>query len=109
MPCRTQKPASRSQVVTRVVTSRESGVRCRDGPPRRQTRLVALFDPEHTDHAIAHSWFANRREEGWAPCPITEKGGWQRLAPSPRTFAQTRGGIARLFPARHTMRRLQTR
>jgi len=36
--------------------------------------LVALFDPDHVHHEIAHDWFANHREEGWATCPVTENG-----------------------------------
>ncbi|MGE3275776.1 MAG: TA system VapC family ribonuclease toxin [Vicinamibacterales bacterium] len=34
--------------------------------------LVALFDPEHVHHEIAHDWFADRRAEGWSTCPVTE-------------------------------------
>lgn len=36
--------------------------------------LVALFDPQHIHHDIAHDWFAAHRDEGWATCPITENG-----------------------------------
>ena len=36
--------------------------------------LVALFDPDHVHHDIAHDWFADRREFGWATCPLTENG-----------------------------------
>lgn len=36
--------------------------------------LVALFDPEHVHHEIAHDWFADQRESGWATCPLTENG-----------------------------------
>ena len=36
--------------------------------------LVALFDPSHVHHTAAHDWFADRGEEGWATCPITENG-----------------------------------
>ncbi len=36
--------------------------------------LVALFDPNHVHHEIAHDWFADQREAGWATCPITENG-----------------------------------
>jgi uncharacterized protein len=36
--------------------------------------LVALFDPEHVHHLIAHDWLADNRERGWASCPITENG-----------------------------------
>ena len=34
--------------------------------------LVALFDPNHVHHEIAHSWFAGNRARGWATCPLTE-------------------------------------
>ncbi len=36
--------------------------------------LVALFDPEHVHHELAHDWFADNRACGWATCPITEAG-----------------------------------
>ena len=36
--------------------------------------LVALFDPDHVHHEIAHDWFADHRAEGWASCPITQNG-----------------------------------
>jgi len=36
--------------------------------------LVALFFPEHVHHEIAHDWFADHRQQGWATCPITENG-----------------------------------
>ena len=36
--------------------------------------LVALFDPEHVHHDLAHDWFADQRTHGWATCPITENG-----------------------------------
>lgn len=36
--------------------------------------LVALFDPDHVHHDLAHDWFADNRERGWATCPITENG-----------------------------------
>ena len=36
--------------------------------------LIALFDPAHIHHDMAHSWFGSNREEGWATCPITENG-----------------------------------
>ncbi len=35
--------------------------------------LVALFDPDHVHHEIAHDWFAEHRD-GWATCPLTENG-----------------------------------
>ena len=36
--------------------------------------LVALFDPDHIHHEIAHDWFADHREAGWATCSITDNG-----------------------------------
>lgn len=36
--------------------------------------LVALFQPEHVHHDLAHGWFAEHRHAGWATCPITETG-----------------------------------
>ena len=36
--------------------------------------LVALFEPEHVHHEVAHEWFADSRRSGWATCPLTENG-----------------------------------
>ena len=36
--------------------------------------LVALFDPDHIHHELAHDWFSDHRAGGWATCPITENG-----------------------------------
>jgi toxin-antitoxin system PIN domain toxin len=36
--------------------------------------LVALFDPDHVHHDIAHDWFGDNRAAGWATCPLTENG-----------------------------------
>jgi toxin-antitoxin system PIN domain toxin len=36
--------------------------------------LIALFDPDHVHHEIAHDWFADNRTSGWATCPLTENG-----------------------------------
>ena len=35
--------------------------------------LVALFDPDHVHHDLAHDWFASATG-GWATCPLTENG-----------------------------------
>lgn len=32
--------------------------------------LLALFDPAHEHHRIAHTWY--RPERSWASCPLTE-------------------------------------
>lgn len=36
--------------------------------------LVALFDPDHPHHELAHTWFADQRSAGWATCATTEAG-----------------------------------
>jgi toxin-antitoxin system PIN domain toxin len=36
--------------------------------------LVALVDPDHVHHDLAHDWFASRGSQSWATCPITENG-----------------------------------
>ena len=44
--------------------------------------LVALFDPDHVHHELAHDWFDDNRTDGWATCPVTENGFVQVLANS---------------------------
>jgi len=36
--------------------------------------LIALLWPGHARHARVLEWFARRRSEGWATCPLTEAG-----------------------------------
>jgi uncharacterized protein len=36
--------------------------------------LVALLDPEHVHHDVAHAWFSESSRSGWATCPLTENG-----------------------------------
>jgi len=36
--------------------------------------LVALFDAGHVHHELAHDWFSDQHDEGWATCPLTENG-----------------------------------
>jgi len=36
--------------------------------------LAALFDPDHIHHELAHDWFADHHQNGWATCPVTENG-----------------------------------
>ena len=45
--------------------------------------LVALFDPDHVHHDLAHDWFAEQNGAGWATCPLTENG-LVRVLSSPR-------------------------
>lgn len=45
--------------------------------------LVALFDPDHVHHDLAHDWFADQRAGGWATCPMTEAG-FVRVVSNPK-------------------------
>ena len=36
--------------------------------------LVALFRAEHVNHEVAHDWFREFGQSGWASCPLTENG-----------------------------------
>lgn len=44
--------------------------------------LVALFDPDHVHHEIAHDWFADHRDQRWATCAVTESG-FMRVVSNP--------------------------
>ena len=52
--------------------------------------LIALFDPDHIHHDLAHDWFADHRDAGWATCPITENG-LVRVLAHPRYGAEVSG------------------
>ena len=52
--------------------------------------LVALFDPDHIHHDLAHDWFAEYRAEGWASCPMTQNG-LVRVLSNPRYGSPTAG------------------
>jgi hypothetical protein len=65
--------------------------------------LVALFQPEHVHHDLAHDWFAEHRQYGWATCPITEAG-LVRLLANPRFHS---GGIG-VSAVVERLRRLQS-
>jgi toxin-antitoxin system PIN domain toxin len=36
--------------------------------------LIALIDPAHVQHDLAHNWFAAKGKRAWATCPLTENG-----------------------------------
>lgn len=36
--------------------------------------LIALIDPAHIQHNVAHEWFAAQGHKSWASCPLTENG-----------------------------------
>lgn len=44
--------------------------------------LLALSDPMHVHHDIAHQWFALTGSQSWATCPLTENG-YVRIASHP--------------------------
>ena len=44
--------------------------------------LLALFNPRHVHHDIAHDWFADAHGQAWATCAITQNG-LIRLATNP--------------------------
>lgn len=45
--------------------------------------LLALTDPMHVHHDIAHQWFARTGRHTWATCPLTENG-FVRIASHPK-------------------------
>jgi uncharacterized protein len=53
--------------------------------------LVALFDPDHVHHELAHDWFADHRAYGWASCPMTQNG-LIRVLSNPR-YGSPAGGL----------------
>lgn len=44
--------------------------------------LLALSDPMHIHHEVAHRWFADVGHRSWATCPVTENG-FVRIAAHP--------------------------
>lgn len=54
--------------------------------------LIALIDPTHVQHDLAHAWFAKTGKRAWATCPLTQNGvlrivGHPRYPNSPGTPA----------------------
>lgn len=45
--------------------------------------LLALSDPMHVHHEVAHRWYADGGDQSWATCPITENG-FVRIASHPK-------------------------
>ena len=45
--------------------------------------LLALSDPMHAHHEIAHQWFGANCRLSWATCPLTENG-FVRIASHPQ-------------------------
>jgi len=57
--------------------------------------LVALFDPDHVHHDLAHDWFADHRAAGWATCAVTENG-FLRVVSNPAYQAEVPRPVAAL-------------
>jgi uncharacterized protein len=45
--------------------------------------LIALFEPDHPHHEVAHDWFADNHQNGWATCALTQNG-FVRILANPR-------------------------
>ena len=63
--------------------------------------LIALSDPAHVQHEMAHDWFAQHGQPAWATCPITQNGllrivGNARYPNSPGTPAAVVSTLASL-------------
>ena len=50
--------------------------------------LVALFYDHHVHHDVAHDWFTDNADAGWASCPMTECGLLRILANPARMSGQ---------------------
>ncbi|MGH9410930.1 MAG: TA system VapC family ribonuclease toxin [Vicinamibacterales bacterium] len=51
--------------------------------------LIAMFEPGHVHHVVAHDWFADNRQHGWATCAVTESG-FARILSHPRYGSNAR-------------------
>jgi toxin-antitoxin system PIN domain toxin len=54
--------------------------------------LLALSDPRHVHHELAHRWFSATGRSAWATCPITENG-FIRIASHP-SYPNSPGGVS---------------
>ena len=45
--------------------------------------LIALLQPDHVHHGLAHGWWSANRSGGWASCPLTQNG-FVRILSQPR-------------------------
>ena len=58
--------------------------------------LIALVDPRHIHHEVAHRWFESNLHKGWASCPLTQNG-FLRILSNPR-YPNSPGGPALVMP-----------
>jgi toxin-antitoxin system PIN domain toxin len=66
--------------------------------------LIALIDPGHVQHDIAHDWFARDGLRAWAACPIAENGALRIIGHT--RYPNSPGNPAPLAPLLRTMRSL---
>jgi toxin-antitoxin system PIN domain toxin len=66
--------------------------------------LIALIDPGHVQHDIAHNWFARDGARAWATCPITENGALRIIGHA--SYPNSPGNPAAVAPLLRTMRSL---
>ena len=50
--------------------------------------LIALFDLAHVHHEVAHDWFADNHDRGWATSPLTENALTDAALPTPTMAPQ---------------------
>ena len=67
--------------------------------------LIALIDPRHIMHNIAHDWFDREGQEAWATCPLTENGA-VRIVGNP-SYANSPGSPAVVMNAISELRNAQ--
>lgn len=63
--------------------------------------LIALIDPGHVQHDIAHHWFAKDGASAWATCPITENGTLRIIGHA--SYPNSPGSPAAVAPLLRTM------
>jgi len=61
---------------------------------------IALLDPNHVFHERAHVWWSANHKQGWASCPLTEKG-VVRIMSNPSYSKETRFSIGGLIDTLH--------
>lgn len=66
--------------------------------------LIALVDPAHVHHDIAHQWFASLGHKAWATCALTEMG-LLRIVGNPR-YPGSPGSPVAVMPLLRQLRAL---
>lgn len=64
--------------------------------------LIALIDPCHLQHEIAHEWFERDGLSAWATCPMTENGALLILGHA--NYPNSPGNPAAVAPLLRAMR-----